>query len=294
MKQSSGLHCPKVTIGMPVCNGGRLVTRALDSLLAQTFTDFELIVSDNSSTDDTSEICRRYSEQDQRMKFFQQTDNIGALPNFQFVLDRAIGEYFFFAPHDDFWHKDYVSSAVEALDRNRSASLALGRIEYLDKKNEVFLIDQPPYSLNGDAADRIRRYVSTKYTDCMMYGVFRTDAIRDFRFATDGLAAERELIVVALLNGQVADTPGMLYRNYFSFKTLAEVKSFIGLSNSLRADLRDHLRCVGRIKRHFGWFKGLPLVWFYMIHRFPFISRIGRGRIGEAAGRRFVKSPAGV
>src|ERR1035437_6848500 len=92
---------PKVSIGMRVYNGGKYIRRALASLLAQTFTDFELIISDNASTDGTEAICREYAAGDPRIRYVRQGENLGAMANFRFVLNEAGGEYFMWAAHDD-------------------------------------------------------------------------------------------------------------------------------------------------------------------------------------------------
>lgn len=84
---------PRVSIGMPVYNGDPFIRGALDSLLAQTFTDFELIISDNASTDRTEAICREYAARDIRIRYVRQTENRGAKANFEFVLDKAVGLY---------------------------------------------------------------------------------------------------------------------------------------------------------------------------------------------------------
>ena len=110
---SQGL--PMVSIGMPIYSGERYIREALDSLLAQTFTDFELIISDNASSDRTESICREYAERDARIIYFRQEENIGAAGNFQFVLDRAQSDLFMWAAHDDVWAKNYLKDATALL-----------------------------------------------------------------------------------------------------------------------------------------------------------------------------------
>jgi glycosyltransferase involved in cell wall biosynthesis len=69
------LSCPALTVGMPVYNAERFIAKALDSFLDQTFTDFELLISDNASTDRTEEICRYYAARDQRIRYFRNAKN---------------------------------------------------------------------------------------------------------------------------------------------------------------------------------------------------------------------------
>ena len=104
---------PKVSIGMPVYNGEKFIREALDSLLAQTFTDFELIISDNASTDGTEAICRKYVERDSRIRYVRQTINRGGTANFLFVLSKARGEYFMWAAADDQWSPNWIVHLLE-------------------------------------------------------------------------------------------------------------------------------------------------------------------------------------
>jgi len=84
---------PKVSIGMPAYNGAKYIREALDSLLAQTFTDFELIISDKGSTDETEAVCLKYVAHDKRIRYLRQPKNQGVVANFQFVLDETVGEF---------------------------------------------------------------------------------------------------------------------------------------------------------------------------------------------------------
>ena len=116
---------PQVSIGMPVYNGEKFIREALDSLLAQTFTDFELIISDNASTDGTEAICREYAARDPRIRYVRQSENRGAAANFRFVLDEAVGEYFMWAAADDIWGKGFIEKCTNLLDRNPQTGMAM-------------------------------------------------------------------------------------------------------------------------------------------------------------------------
>ena len=111
--QQEGL--PLVSVGMPVYNGEEYIRDALSSLLGQTYVNFELIISDNASTDRTEEICREYAQRDARIIYFRQKENIGAAANFQFVLDHAQAGLFMWAAYDDKWAKNYLMDATALL-----------------------------------------------------------------------------------------------------------------------------------------------------------------------------------
>lgn len=120
----SELDIPKVSIGMPVYNGERYIRQALDSVLNQTFADFELIICDNASTDATREICLEYAEKDSRIRYHRNEKNIGAGPNFNLAVTFARGEYFKWAAHDDICHETFIESCVNELENDQEAVLA--------------------------------------------------------------------------------------------------------------------------------------------------------------------------
>lgn len=124
-----------VSIGMPVYNGERFIREALDSLLSQTFTDFELIISDNASTDSTERICRIYAEQDPRIRYIRQNENLGALPNFQFVLNEAKAEYFMWAACDDQWDSNWIEQLQVTL-KETGGGAAFGQVMPIDEYSQ--------------------------------------------------------------------------------------------------------------------------------------------------------------
>ena len=103
---------PLVSIGMPVFNGEEYIRGALDSLLAQSFGNFELIISDNASTDKTGKICQEYAALDKRIRYIRQRENVGAIQNFRIVLEQAQGEFFMWAAHDDRWDKHFIEKLI--------------------------------------------------------------------------------------------------------------------------------------------------------------------------------------
>ncbi len=130
--RSMAPHAPRVSIGMPVYNGGPFLSEAIDSLLAQTFTNFELIISDNASTDDTEQVCLDYAHLDSRIRYIRLADNIGAPNNFFYVRDQAVGEYFMWAAHDDRWKPNCLAFWVDVLDSDPSVGLVFSGVELFD------------------------------------------------------------------------------------------------------------------------------------------------------------------
>jgi glycosyltransferase involved in cell wall biosynthesis len=92
---------PRVAIGLPVKNGGVLLRPAIESILAQQYADFELLIADNDATDETADLCAAYAKLDRRVRVFRHAEDIGAIGNFEYVLAHTTGELFMWSAHDD-------------------------------------------------------------------------------------------------------------------------------------------------------------------------------------------------
>jgi len=123
----------RVAIGLPVFNGEEFLAAAVESILAQTFTDFDLFISDNASTDRTEEICRRFADRDSRVVYVRQTRNIGAIPNFNAVAGMSHSPYFKWAAHDDVLAPTYLAECVAVLDANPSVVAASPATSLIDE-----------------------------------------------------------------------------------------------------------------------------------------------------------------
>lgn len=128
---------PTVSIGLPVYNGEKYLACSIESILAQTFDDFELIISDNGSTDATPEIGRRYAARDKRIQFLREEVNRGATWNFNSVFRLARGKYFKWAAHDDLLAPTFLARCVEVLDANPSVAWCQSRVDVVDAQGHV-------------------------------------------------------------------------------------------------------------------------------------------------------------
>jgi len=124
---------PVVSIGMTVRNEERFIGRALDSLLSQTFCDFELIISDSASTDRTGEICREYEKKDKRIKYRRLKVNISPCADNRNLVSMAKGDYFMFACGDDWWAPEFVKTLVCELESHPEAGLAMTALHRCDE-----------------------------------------------------------------------------------------------------------------------------------------------------------------
>ncbi len=177
MLNSAGSNnSPLVSIGLPVFNGGRSLAPAIQSILSQTHQNFELIISDNCSTDETSAICKNFAAKDNRIKYFRQVKNIGAAANFRFVLEQAVGKYYFWAACDDTRSSDFIAVNVDYLEShpNYVASISRSRNEG-GKFSTYWMGDRP---LNHDSYEKkILTFFKGWHRAAIFYSIYRREAI---------------------------------------------------------------------------------------------------------------------
>lgn len=137
-------NAKKVSLGMPVYNGERYLEETFDSILAQTYRDFELVISDNGSTDRTQEICESYATKDGRVKYHRNARNIGIAPNFNKVFDLCSGEYFKWTDYDDILAPEFLEKCVQGLERHPSAACCYPKTRLIDDKGDKIKDFDPP------------------------------------------------------------------------------------------------------------------------------------------------------
>ncbi|MDZ8186212.1 MAG: glycosyltransferase family 2 protein [Nostoc sp. ChiSLP02] len=169
---------PRLSIGLPVYNGERFLQQAINSLLAQSFKDFELIISDNASTDKTEEICRAYAKQDQRIRYYRNEYNIGCARNFNRVFELSSGEYFKWAAYDDLHAPDFVSKCVELLDADPTIILCHTQVYFIDEQGKF--LQSYDIKLKTDALKPHHRFheLLSKHLCYQCYGVIRASALK--------------------------------------------------------------------------------------------------------------------
>lgn len=205
------MNAPTLSIGLPVYNGERYLAESLDALLAQTYTDFELIISDNASTDRTAEICLEYAARDARIRYVRQPVNIGAQPNHNAAIDLARGRYFKWASHDDLYAPDLLRRCVAALETHPEVVLAHSLDAMIDESGTV--IHQAPYPLETDGPDpavRLRSLLRTPGGNDF-YGVVRTEVFRHVGGQGSYHNSDRTFVAAVALHGPFHQVPEVLY-----------------------------------------------------------------------------------
>jgi glycosyltransferase involved in cell wall biosynthesis len=125
---------PKISVGLPVYNGEAYLAKAIESILDQSYPDFELIISDNASTDRTEEICRDFAARDSRVRFFKNQVNIGGARNHNRVFELARGEFFKLASHDDLYPREMLKRCLEVFEKGPpSIAVVYSYFEVIDE-----------------------------------------------------------------------------------------------------------------------------------------------------------------
>jgi glycosyltransferase involved in cell wall biosynthesis len=204
---------PRVSIGLPVLNGERFLAGALESLLAQSFTDFELIVSDNASTDGTEDICRACADRDSRVRYSRADVNLGAAANFNRVFQGARGEYFKWAAHDDLIAPTWLARTVEVLDEDPSAVLCQSTVSTIDENGvPIGGADHVLPNVSGERAPvRFRDLVLIDHVCNDIFGLIRSDVLGRTRGLGGYIASDRVLLAELGLHGRFRTIPEPLF-----------------------------------------------------------------------------------
>lgn len=208
----------RITIGMPLYNNAKTVEVAISSLLAQTFTDFVLLISDDGSTDATPEICRAFAARDPRVLYHRQPVNLN-YGNFRYLVQQAATDYFMWAAGDDWWEPTLLERELALLEARRDAVCCVSRV--LFHKNGVPVKDSPATaSLEGDVATNILRYILNIDDNSRMYGLFRTEIARKAFPAANFHAYDWAFSAATLLYGKHLEIPEtLIWRDYTEAET---------------------------------------------------------------------------
>jgi glycosyltransferase involved in cell wall biosynthesis len=178
-------RAPLLSIGVPVYNDAQAIGPALEDLLRQSLLDLEIIISDNASTDGTSEICRSFAVRDIRVRYIRQVENIGSRANFQFVLLNARGKYFCWAASDDRHDIEFADTLVRKLEESENNVSAFCAFSNIDDDGH----DLADFDFDFSAprrSDQVRKFLFEMdgRKDVFIYGIHRLSVLRRARFYT--------------------------------------------------------------------------------------------------------------
>lgn len=273
---------PRVTIGMPVYNGARHVTQAIDSLLSQTFGDFELIIADNASTDRTGEICRDYQARDPRVHYVRHATNRGAVFNWNFVVAEARGQYFKWASANDYCAPTQLERCVQVLDTEPEVIITYGRTAFVDDEGQP--LGEYPHDvevLDARPSVRFERLCRELRANNAQSGLIRLATLRRTGIERAYPGGDMNLMAELALYGGFRRIPEVLLfrrmgvESATRFRSASELRTFLNPVAKKRADfvmwqthwdylasmrraplrLRERLAVLKYILRSAWWFR---------------------------------------
>ena len=267
---------PKLSIGVPVFNGQAFLSELLDSLLAQTYRDFEILICDNASSDRTPQICRVYERHDSRIHYVRNERNLGAVANFNRVFELSTAPFFKWAAHDDLYHEAYLDACVRLLEENSDIILSHTGTAFIDDKGEVLPFERETGSFIdpnsgrrywadapsiGDSPVPINRFwqvLARARWGTHMFGIFRSDVLRQTSLLPNFAGSDRAMLAELALLGRFRCTKEPLYLKRLhadasSALSQSELKTF------LSTDGKRYSRRLRQIKAFFGAPRGKPI-----------------------------------
>lgn len=203
------LDAPGVSLGLPLYNGEAYLEETVRSLLDQTYSDFELIIADNASTDRSAEICRDLASTDARIRFLPGAENVGASRNYNRAFHEARAPYFKWVAHDDPCAPRFLEVCVAVLDRHADTVLSYPRTVLINREGQLkpywrqyvdgcHLIDERPHR-------RLRRFFDIGNQCHPVFGLIRSDVLRRTGLIRSCLSADRILLGELALHGKLRE-----------------------------------------------------------------------------------------
>ena len=217
------MSLPRVTVGIPVFNGETYVSQAIESILGQTFTELELIISDNGSTDQTEQICRQFAAKDGRIRYYREEINRGAAWNHNRLVELARGEYFKWQCCDDFSAPEMIARCVSELDRHPELVLCYGQFVRVDKNGGILGVKDSTVQGMASASQRFHSLIHRRDACEEIYGVLRTAIARQTRLIGPYTNSDDTFLAEMILRGKFGrlSEPLIYYRLHAGQSTKA-------------------------------------------------------------------------
>jgi glycosyltransferase involved in cell wall biosynthesis len=203
---------PRVSLGLPVYNGARYLRAALESSVAQTFDDWELLICDNASTDGTAEICSEFVRRDRRIRYYRSATNRGAAPNYNWAFRLASGEYFKWADYDDVIAPQFLQECVRVLDRQPDVMVCYTRAHLIDETGAV-VSEYDPLPDTSSERPHVRfgnLLLAQDHRLIQASGVLRSRAVRRTRLHESYPCSDEVLLAHLALLGRYHEIPDRL------------------------------------------------------------------------------------
>lgn len=228
MASNAGTNEPLITIGLPVFNGERFLRCAIDALLAQTYRNFELIIADNASTDNTFAIAQEYADRDNRVHLVRHPRNIGAAKNWNCIVPMARGRYFKWASSNDYVVPTMLADCLAAMQADVSLVLCAGGTTLIDETGSVVqAYDGDVDAMHARPSERFKRVRRELALNNVQSGLIRTDALRKTRLERVYPGGDLVLVAELALLGRLRLLPQPLF-----FRRIGAASSTNALSDS--------------------------------------------------------------
>ncbi len=204
---------PLVSIGVPVYNGEKGLASALDSLFNQDYPNFEIIISDNGSSDSTQYICEEYAGRDSRVKHSRSEVNRGIVWNFNRVFSLSSGKYFMWAAHDDLRESDFVSECVRKMEQCPDAVLCQAHTAmFIEGREDMLCIhDLESFKAEMGLVERYRETLKF-FPATAIYGLYRSSAMRKTHMWQKSIATDLAFIQELSIYGEFVEVPKVLFK----------------------------------------------------------------------------------
>ena len=246
---------PTISFGLPVYNGALYLRRALDDILAQTYADFELIISDNASTDATAQIIREYARRDPRIRRYRQKLNIGVGNNWTFVAEQARGKFFKWVSANDEYEPTLAADCLAVMESDPTVVLCYGRTQFIDLAGAR--LGMYPEDFSADSGSPLERYrrVRKHLNLCtpLQAGVIRRDALRRCRYLGNYRDSDRVLIAGLALEGRIVLLPQVHFYRRWGEAVATPLRTALEVEQMYRPGARrTPLPLFANLPRHLG------------------------------------------
>ena len=267
---------PKLSIGIPVFNGQDFLPELLDSLLSQTFRDFNILICDNASSDRTSEICHEYARRDPRIRYYRHGRNLGAVANFNSVFARSNAPLFKWAAHDDLYRETYLEACVELLEANPDTVLAHTETAFIDEAGKMlpyepetgsyvdprtgrrYWADVPSIGDTPAAVSRFWQVLTRARWGTHMFGVVRREVLQQTSLLPNFAGSDRAMLAELALLGRFRCVGEPLFLKRFH-PAVSWALDHGELKKFLSTDKKRYSRRLRQMKAFFGAPKGKPI-----------------------------------
>ncbi|MDQ7024908.1 MAG: glycosyltransferase [Anaerolineae bacterium] len=206
-----------VSVGLPIYNAGELTRTILESLISQEYSNIEIIISDNASEDQTWSICQEYAARDNRIRLFQNSENMEAIYNFHRVYELSTGKYFMWAAHDDYWDVKFIQKCVDKLEANPEAVMVYTDQTHINETTqEKKIVHFSALNLTQhDRPQRIKSLLTFRpQLHAIIYGMYRREIIKPFLPFALIPSADLFFLFRVMLEGVAVSIPEVLYERH--------------------------------------------------------------------------------